>query len=80
MSIEVLQTFLGWNLVIHAGLLLLVFLMLTLGRNLMIKWHQSMFALTKDQLLRVYFNFMAAYKILVMIFLLVPYVVIRFIL
>ena len=35
---------------------------------------------SKEQLLRTYFNFIAAYKILVMVFVLVPYVVIRFIL
>ena len=80
MSIETLQTFLGWNLIIHTGMLLFVVLMLTLARSFMIKMHQSMFALSDEQLLRVYFNFIAAYKILVIIFVLVPYVVIRFLL
>lgn len=80
MSIETLQTFLGWNLIIHTGMLLIVVLMLTLARSFMIKMHQSMFALSDEQLLRVYFNFIAAYKILVIIFVLVPYVVIRFLL
>lgn len=80
MSIETLQTFLGWSLVIHAGMLLFVVLMLTYARNMMVKIHQSMFALTKDQLMRVYFNFIAAYKILILVFVLVPYLVIRFLL
>lgn len=80
MNIETLQSFLGWNLLIHAGMLMFVVLMLTLFRTWMMKMHQSMFDLSKEQLLRTYFNFIAAYKILVMVFVLVPYVVIRFIL
>ena len=80
MNIETLQAFLGWNLLIHAGMLLFVVLMLTLFRTWMMKMHRSMFDLSKEQLLRTYFNFIAAYKILVMVFVLVPYVVIRFIL
>ncbi len=80
MHIETIQTFLGWNLLIHAVVLLLVVLLLTLGRSWVVKMHQSMFALSQDQLLRVYFNFIAAYKILVLVLVLVPYVVIRFLL
>ncbi|TDR23601.1 DUF6868 family protein [Marinicella litoralis] len=80
MNIETIQTFLAWNLLIHAGILLFIVLLLSLGRNWVVKIHLSIFALSKDQLLRVYFNFIAAYKILVMVFVLVPYVVIRFLL
>jgi len=80
MSIETLQTFLGWNLVIHVAMLMVVFLFLTLGKNWMIRMHQKIFDLPKEQLLRSYFNFLATYKILVIMLVLVPYVVIRFLL
>ncbi len=79
-TIATIQTFLGWNLVIHFGLLLITLAFLTLGRHWVVRLHQQFFALSKDQLLRTYFNFIAAYKILILIFVAVPYLVIRFLL
>lgn len=75
-----IQTFLGWNLVIHFGLLLLTLAFLILGRSWVMRLHQRFFALSRDELLRTYFNFIAAWKILVLVFVAVPYVVIRFLL
>lgn len=80
MNIETLQTFLGWNLVIHFGMLLLVVMLLTLGKSWVFSMHQKFFDLSKEQLSRSYFNFIAIYKLLVMVFIVVPYVVIRFLL
>jgi hypothetical protein len=79
-TLTTLQTFLGWNLVIHFALLLITVAFLTLGRHWVVKLHQRFFALSKDQLLRTYFNFIAAYKILLLVFVVVPYLVIRFLL
>lgn len=75
-----IQTFLGWNLVIHFGLLLLTLAFLTLGRSWVVKLHQRFFPLSKEQLLSTYFHFVAAYKILILVFVVVPYIVIRFLL
>ncbi len=80
MNIDLIQAFLGWNLVIHIGMLLLVFLFTTLGRNWMLKMHQSMFGLAEDQLLKIYFFYIAIYKMLIIIFVLIPYLVLRFLL
>lgn len=80
MQVETLQTFLGWNLLIHTGLLMFVFLLLTAAKNWVVKIHQAMFELTKDQLDRVYFNFIAIYKLLIIILFLIPYLVVRFLL
>ncbi len=80
MNLETLQTFLGWNLVIHFALLLLVFVLLTLTRNWVLNLHQKLFALPKEQLLGIYIQFIAVYKILITVFVLVPYLVLRFLL
>ncbi len=80
MDMVTLQAFLGWNLVIHIGLLLLVFLFITLGRNWVLKIHQSMFGVTKDDLVKMYFYYIATYKMLIIIFILIPYLVLRFLL
>lgn len=80
MNIELLQAFLGWNLIIHIGMLLVVFLFTTLGRNWMLKMHQSMFGLAEGELLKIYFFYIAIYKMLIIIFVLIPYVVLRFLL
>jgi hypothetical protein len=80
MNIETLQTFLGWCVVIHFGMLLLVVLFLTMGRNWVVNMHQKFFDLSKEELHRSYFNYIAVYKLLVIVFVLVPYLVIRFLL
>lgn len=80
MSIVTLQTFLGWNLIIHFGMLLLVVVLLTLGRNWVFGMHQKFFDMSKEQLSRSYFKFIAIYKLLVLVFVVVPYVVIRYLL
>ena len=80
MNLVTLQTFLGWNLVIHFGLLLLVFVLLTLTRSWVMNIHQKLFKLPKEQLLGIYIQFFAVYKILITVFGLVPYLVIRFLL
>ncbi|MEZ5471638.1 MAG: hypothetical protein R3E90_07645 [Marinicella sp.] len=80
MNLQAWQTFLGWNLVIHFGLLLLVFVLLTLAKSWVLSVHQKLFNLPKEQLLGIYIQFIAAYKILITVFVLVPYLVIRFIL
>jgi len=80
MNIETLQTFLGWCVVIHFGMLLLVVLFLTMGRNWVVNMHQKFFDLSKEELQRSYFNYIAVYKLLVIVFVLVPYLVIRFLL
>ncbi|MCB1583996.1 MAG: hypothetical protein KDI92_13105 [Xanthomonadales bacterium] len=41
---------------------------------------QKLFNLPKEQLLGIYIQFIAAYKILITVFVLAPYLVIRFIL
>lgn len=80
MNLVTLQTFLGWNLVIHFGLLLLVFVLLTLTRSWVMNIHQKLFKLPREQLLGIYIQFIAVYKILITVFVLVPYLVIRFLL
>lgn len=80
MNIQTIQAFLGWNLLIHVGLLLLTVLFLTLGRSWVVALHKRFFALSEAQLLNTYFNFIAIYKILLLILIATPYVVIRFLL
>ena len=80
MQVETVQTFLGWNLLIHTGFLMFIFLLLTAAKSWVVKLHQAMFELTKEQLERVYFSFIATYKLLIVILFLVPYLVVRFLL
>lgn len=70
--------FLGWCTLINIGLLLFSTLILV-GFNARIKQlHQSFFALSEQQLDNLYIHFLAIYKIAIIFFNLIPYLVLRF--
>ena len=80
MNMQTLQAFLGWNIVIHAALILILFLLFVFGKRWVLQIHKNFFPLSTDQFQAAYFYFLAGYKILLMVFILVPYLVIRFLL
>lgn len=71
------QAFLGWNLVVHWGLLALSALLVLGASDWVVRVHQRFIDLPRDKLLFSYWCFLAAYKVLILLFLLGPYVVIR---
>ena len=75
---EVLTGFLGWCTVINFGVLLVTSVMLILARGSMSRTHGKMFGLDETDLARAYFQYLAQYKILALVFSVVPYVALRF--
>jgi Zn-dependent protease len=73
-SLETLRTFLGWCTVINMAMLILASLAIGPMRGLMIGIHGKMFGLSGDDLSRAYFQYVANYKIAVVVFNLVPYI------
>jgi len=69
---ETLQEFLLWSAVINLGLLFISFFAFTLGRNLIYRFHGKWYDIPKE-------NFMAFYKIGILFFNIVPYIVLRII-
>ena len=77
MNVEQLTTALGWMGAINFSLLILSSVMLLLCRAWVLSIHSKMFGLSKAELNKAYFNYLANYKILVLIFFVVPYFVLR---
>ena len=79
-TIETLIEFLGWSTLINFTFLLITTLAIMFFREPVIKIHAELFDLNKEDLGRAYFNYVALYKILIIMFNLVPYIALKIIL
>ena len=79
MTIEQITGFLGWCTVINAGVLLLATLALIMMKDFTTRVHAGLFDLEKRVLKEQYFQYLAQYKILIVVFNLVPYIALRLI-
>ena len=75
--ISEMTSFFGWCSAIKISILLLTTLMLALFRSFVIKTHANMFDLAETDLTKAYFNYLANYKLAILIFNLVPYVALK---
>ena len=78
MTLETLTTFLGWSTLINTGFLLLATIALVMFKDSITTLHGSLFGLDPDDLKRAYFQYLAQYKIVIVVFNMVPYLVLRF--
>ena len=72
--------FLGWCTLINVAFLIVSFLFLTVFRQSILKLHVDLFALSVDQIKPLYLRILGQYKILIIVFNLVPYLVLKFLL
>ena len=77
MNIETLTTIFGWMTVINSGFLLFFTIAMVAGKGFAAKTHQKLFALPTTDLNKAYFNFLANFKLLIVIFNLTPYIALR---
>jgi hypothetical protein len=80
MNIETLATFLGWCTLINYALLIVATLVYVAFRELMSGIYSKLFGLASEDFAREYLRYLAYYKILVIVFNLVPWIVLRFLL
>ena len=73
-SIEALTGFFGWCAVINISFLMLATFFVTFMRGLAVNLHTKMFALSEEDILRAYFQYLAQYKIAALVLSVVPYV------
>ncbi len=78
-DLETLTAFLGWCTVINFGLLVLAALGLMSMRSWIAPMHSRMFKVSEKNLSRYYFEYMANYKLLVIVLNLVPYIALKII-
>ena len=79
MGIEQLTAFLAWCTVINAIILALAALALWGLRGFVARLHGAMFGLPENAVQEQYFRFLATYKLLIIVFNLVPYLALRII-
>ncbi len=79
MTIEQLTAFLGWCTAINIAVLVLATLALILMKDFAARVHGGLFDLEKRVLEEQYFQCLAQYKILILVFNLVPYIALRLI-
>ena len=72
-SAETLREFLGWCTVINFGMLIIASMFVGPLRGAIQGIHSKMFGLNEEQLTAAYFQYVANYKIAILVFNLVPY-------
>ncbi len=77
-SIETVTTFFGWTTVINAVFLGVSSIVVITIRGWISKMHGRMFGLETADLSRAYFQYIAQYKIAIIVFSLTPYVALKF--
>ena len=73
MDVELLLSALGWCSLINISLLLFASLMLIIGKRFSLGLHGAMFDLDEGRLNQAYFQFLANYKLLILVFNVTPY-------
>lgn len=77
MTQSVLTQFFGWTTVLNFGFLILMSLALLSMRGFAARIHGKLFGLESADLSRAYFQYLAQYKIAIVVFSLVPYIALR---
>ncbi|MEN8180465.1 MAG: DUF6868 family protein [Pseudomonadota bacterium] len=77
MATETLTEFLGWASVINIVLLLFTTIMVIAMRGTISRIHSSLFGLDEKDLGRAYFQYIAQYKIAIIILNIAPYIALK---
>jgi hypothetical protein len=73
MDVDEVRQFLGWCCVINAVLLTVSAIAVVAARGWIMRFHKKFFGLDESELSRLYFEYLAHYKILMIVFSFTPY-------
>ena len=79
MDLAILRTFLGWCFAINFGILLIWFLFFALAHDVMYRMHLKLFKIPVETFDAIHYAGMAFYKILIIVFVIAPYVALYFV-
>ncbi|MEC7289932.1 MAG: hypothetical protein VXW22_07595 [Pseudomonadota bacterium] len=79
MTLNDLTQFLAWFTVLNYALMLVSWLIFIAIKDTAMNLHSSTMGVAKEELPRLYFQYFSIYKVLILTFGLVPYLVLRFI-
>jgi hypothetical protein len=77
MTAEIVRSVLGWSALINYGVLIVWFLFFVLGHDWMYRVHTKFFSLSTEKFDSTHYASMAFFKLLVIVFNLVPYLAMR---
>ena len=78
LTIENIRILLGWCAVINTVILLVWFLAFVFAHDLIFKIHTRWFKISEERFDEIHYTMMGYYKLAVMLFNLLPYLVLRF--
>jgi hypothetical protein len=76
-SMQTIREVLGWSTALNLGFLIFATAVLVVAGAPIKRLHAKMFGLSEDDLSRAYFQYLAQYKIAILVFNLVPYLALR---
>jgi len=77
MTPEIVRSVLGWSALINYGVLIVWFLFFIAAHDWMYRYHTKFFTLSVEKFDTVHYGSMAFFKLLVIVFNLVPYLALR---
>ena len=77
MTVEIVRGVLGWSALINYGVLIVWFLFFILAHDWMYRYHTKFFTLSVEKFDATHYGSMAFFKLLVIVFNLVPYLALR---
>jgi len=73
MTLETLRTFFGWCTVINIGLFMLSSILIISLREIAARFHAKMFNLDEQFISQTFYQYLGVYKIVLIVFNIVPY-------
>jgi len=78
MTIDLMLSLLGWSAIINIGLLMWWFLWIIFAHDFIYRMHTRWFKISEEKFDAIHYSALAFYKITIIIFNVVPYLVLRF--
>ena len=79
MDIHTLEQFLFWCMIINLVLMTISLVLVTAMRPMVLRIHTKMFSVPEDYVDKAIYVFVGVYKLLVFVFIIVPWIVLKFI-
>jgi hypothetical protein len=76
-TIDVMREFFGWSTVISMGLLVFTMILLFIIKEMAWRMHSKMFDIEESDIRLAYYRYLGHFKIAIIIFNMVPYIVLR---
>ena len=77
MELNQLTEFMGWCAIVNIGFITVIALFLLICKNFVMHSHQLMFKISDESLEKIYFKFLAHYKLVVIVFNIAPYMALK---